>query len=93
MRNLSQTGVGPVVQENLKVGTSLQLELTVPNQTLPIKMSGQVLWSKEIPLGPDPKKGVRVFFVGIRFYEMSPQIETHIKKALKAKNPGRIKPL
>ena len=93
MRNLSQTGVGLVVQENLKAGSSIQLELDVPNQAGPIKLSGRVIWSKEIPLGPDPRKGVRVFFIGIRFYEMSPQAEANLKKALESKGLGRTKPL
>lgn len=93
MRNLSQTGVGLVVQENLKVGSSIQLELNVPNQALPLKVSGRVMWSKEIPLGPDPQKGVRVFFIGIRFYEMNPQAEANLKKALGSKGLGRTQPL
>lgn len=82
MRNLSQTGMGLLVQENLRVGTSLQLEIMVPTQGLPIKLSGQVVWAKEIRLGPDAKGGTRVFFIGIRFFAISPQVEATIKRAL-----------
>lgn len=80
-RDLSRTGVGLVVQERLEVGSSLQLELTLPKRAQALQLLGQVRWAKEVP--PRLKEDdSRTFFIGVQFLKMDPALESELKQAL-----------
>jgi hypothetical protein len=53
-RDVSRIGAGIVVPEQMKVGTPIHMELTLPDGAAPWMVIGRVAWSKEVPVRADP---------------------------------------
>ena len=77
-RDLSQTGVGLVVRERLRIGSQIQLECTLPGQPFPMGVSGKVVWVREMNSDSE-----RLFYVGVRFFKLDPKVETQLETVLK----------
>ena len=84
MQDLSSTGVGLVLRERLEPGTTLSLELTLPNRAAPVSLLGRVAWSREVPTHPKSPSNNRLFFAGIQFYSMDLRLEAELTTALRS---------
>lgn len=85
-RDVSQTGAGMTltVMEKIPVGALIQLELILPERPLPVSVTGEVRWTREVLSPTDPPGEPRLFHVGIRFQNITPEMGTLIAKALGA---------
>lgn len=84
-RDLSQTGVGLILEERLAPGMLVDLEFHLPNRTAPLEVTGKIAWSREVPHDhhtPPPK---RLFFAGVQFHQMGPEKESILAKALQTR--------
>ncbi len=90
-RDVSSTGVGLVVTERLTAGSQIELSLTFPGETSPLKVIGQVAWSREVSSSVDSQvsylQDTRLFFVGLRFQGLDPQIQQRLIETLGGKRP------
>ncbi len=68
IKNISTGGICLIVYEELNESEVLDLEIYPPEDTVPIKAVGRVVWVKEFIIG-DPAKGRR-FDVGIEFIKI-----------------------
>ena len=85
-RDVSQTGAGMTltVLERMPVGCAIQLELLLPERPSAIQVTGEVVWTKEAT-PPDPPPGEpRLFHMGVRFHNITPELGSLIAKALGA---------
>ena len=71
--NISKSGLCMVTYEKLEEKKYLDLELEVPDFPAPIKVTGEVAWTKD--LKTTDADGKRLFYVGIRFYKITPDTE------------------
>lgn len=71
--NISKKGLCLVTYEKLKEKSFLSLELDFPDFSKPVKLTGQVMWTKD--LQKHDKEGRRLFNVGIRFFKINPEAE------------------
>ena len=89
-RDLSQTGVGLVLEERLESGSFIYLEFALSDRLGPVGVTGKVAWSREVPHAdphtPPPK---RLFFAGVQFHQMEPEKEKILAQALKGKQEAR----
>ena len=81
-RDVSQTGACLIVEERLSPGSALELEFVLPNQSQPIWFLGEVVWQKELSQSASQGNN-RIFYVGIQFKNLNPQIEKELTQALK----------
>jgi len=79
--NISSRGVCIVTFERMKDKGYIDLEMDIPNTPKPIKLIGQVMWTKD--LQTQDKDGRRLFFAGIRFTKIDPKSEALIISHLK----------
>ncbi len=77
-RDLSATGVALVVSERLEIGSRIQMELSLPNRSAPLMVTGQVIWRREGP-GADQ----RIFYIGVHFLGLQPETSKALTEALK----------
>ncbi|MBI3318390.1 MAG: PilZ domain-containing protein [Candidatus Omnitrophica bacterium] len=82
-RDVSQTGVGLLLQEKLEAGTHVELELTLSGQEKPVIAFAEIVWSKEVS-SREGSGGVRNFFTGLRFKGMDPAVEKRLGMMLKS---------
>ena len=85
IRDVSQTGVGLVMEERLETGSELKLEMTLPDRTAPFAITGRVAWAKEILAKRQSDRAKRIFFVGIQFMGIPPETAEQILKVLHGK--------
>ncbi len=85
IRDLSQTGVGIILQEIFEPGSDIHLEFTPPGQQAPLTVTGQVIWTKEVYPVRKPFQDIRFYFVGIRFYDTQRETVAHLAAALEKK--------
>lgn len=71
--NISRTGLSIVTYERLDKKTNIDMELEVPGFSRPVRAMGQVMWTKELPNMDE--KGRRLFYAGVRFYNINPEHE------------------
>lgn len=71
--NISKSGLCLVTYEKLEEKKYIDLELEVPNFTAPVKLTGQVVWTKD--LKTLDAEGRRLFYTGIRFHKITPNTE------------------
>lgn len=85
-RDVSQTGAGMTitVMERIPVGSLIQLEMLLPERPQPVSVTGEVRWTREVPAPGDPPGEPRLFHVGLRFNNITPEMGTLIAKALGA---------
>lgn len=74
--NLSQKGLCLSTYEKLKEKNFLDLEIEVPGFSKPVKLIGEVVWTK--PLKSSDSQGRRIFYVGIKFSKIDPESEAKI---------------
>lgn len=85
-RDVSQTGAGMTITvlEKMPVGCFLQLEILLPERPAPILVTGEVVWTREAS-GPEPPPGQpRLFYMGVRFHNITPELGALIARALGA---------
>lgn len=73
MLNISRRGLCISTYDKLKEKDSLAIEIEVPGFPKPIKLTGCVMWVKELP-SPD-KQGRRMFYTGLQFEKINPEAE------------------
>ena len=73
MSNISRTGLCISTYEKLKEKDALDLEIEIPGFSKPVKLTGVVMWVKELQAGDD--HGRRVFYTGIKFCKINPESE------------------
>jgi PilZ domain len=73
MRNISRKGLCISTYEKLKEKDNLEIEIEVPGFSKPIKLTGCVMWVKELR-SPDDH-GRRMFYTGMRFGKITPEAE------------------
>jgi len=73
MKNISKKGLCISTYEKLKKEDTLDVEIKVPGFPKPMKLTGSVIWVKELRL-PD-KDGRRLFYTGLRFGKINPESE------------------
>ena len=85
-RDVSQTGAGMTltVMERIPVGSLIQLELILPERPAAVSVTGEVRWTREVPASAGSPGEPRLFHVGIRFQNITPEMGTLIAKALGA---------
>ena len=71
--NISSRGICILTYERLRDNGYLDLEMEVPNMTRPIKIIGQVVWTKD--LHRQDREGRRLFYAGVRFSKINPKYE------------------
>ena len=72
-RNISRAGLCLSTYEKLKKKDRLEIEIEVPGSSKPVKLTGSVMWIKELRSGDD--QGRRMFYTGIMFRKISPDVE------------------
>ncbi len=86
MRNISRKGLCISTYEKLKQKDTLELEIEVPGFSKPVKLTGSVMWVKELRL-PD-EHGRRLFYTGLSFGKIGPDAEailiTHLNTLKRA---------
>ena len=66
--NISARGVGLLLDEKIKEGTILGLEIKIPREERIVKVTSKVVWSRESP--EDEKNSTKRFFnTGLRFFK------------------------
>lgn len=90
--DISETGVGLVVQNYLQTGSTLQLEFTIPGLPNPLPVTGTVVWVRPVRPRDGRSSEEKLFFIGVQFLNADPAIAAHLKALLgiaaKAPPPG-----
>lgn len=73
MQNVSKKGMCISTYEKLKEKDSLEIEIEVSSFSKPVKLTGSVIWVKELK-SPDDH-GRRIFYTGIMFGKINPESE------------------
>lgn len=73
MRNISTKGLCISTYEKLEKKDMLDLEIEVPGFSKPVRLTGSVMWVKE--LRSADKDGRRMFYTGLRFVKIDPGSE------------------
>jgi len=73
MRNVSRKGLCVSTYEKLKNKDTLAVEIEVPGFSKPVRLTGTVIWVKELRF-PD-KEGRRLFYTGIKFRKIDSESE------------------
>lgn len=82
--NLSQRGLFVETSQNFSLGERLCLFISLPNQSDPIKMFGEVVWkgaSPSVDLNNNPVHGI-----GIKFLDYNPDGDQLVTGFLSGKN-------
>ncbi|MEA3329075.1 MAG: PilZ domain-containing protein [Candidatus Omnitrophota bacterium] len=77
-RDISGGGIKFPVEEKLKKGAGLDLEIEIPDGQEPIKALGQVVWIKKSTFRRS--KGMNYFEIGVKFVEIKPFNRNRISK-------------
>lgn len=85
-RDVSQTGAGMTITvlEKMPVGCMIHLELLLPERPSAIQVTGEVVWTKEATAPEPPPGEPRLFHMGVRFHNITPELGSLIAKALGA---------
>lgn len=83
-RDISLGGINLALGEKFLPGTSLSLQLNLPNSSKPILTQGEIVWVKEIS-GRFTREGPRSFATGIKFTRLSPENEAMLREFIKQK--------
>lgn len=75
-RNISLGGMNLALNEKLLPGTTLQLQLDIPESPKPIFAQGEIVWTKEISEKFTRQKEQRLFATGIKFIQVRADDET-----------------
>lgn len=78
VRNISVKGVFISCIRPFEKGDIIELKFQLPNMDSPIKVKGQVVWSRSEPEGKSKIRGM-----GIRFLNLTPWDEEAIKNFMK----------
>jgi len=73
MVNLSRKGICISTYEKLKEKDTLRMEIEVPGFSKPVKLTGYVMWIKELRSRDDRDR--RIFYTGIKFGKIDPGSE------------------
>ena len=73
-KNVSEGGVSFIVYERLQKGTTLDMQIQVPFDSMPIFAKGIVMWVKKVG-----EEHVKSFEVGVKFSEIDPRDEKRFK--------------
>jgi len=73
MSNISRAGLCISTYEKLKEKDALDLEIEIPGFSKPVKLTGIVMWVKELRTGDG--HGRRMFYTGIKFCKVTPESE------------------
>jgi len=84
-RNISVGGVNLALDEKLFPGTTLELELSLPQRPRPVLVQGKIVWLKEISPKFGRKKEQRFFAAGIQFTRINAQDEAALKDFISRK--------
>ena len=91
--DLSETGVGLVVQHYLAAGSRIQLEFAIPGLPNPLPVIGTVAWVRPVHPRDGRSQEEKLFFVGVQFLNADPAIAVHLKAlfgiAAKTLPPGK----
>ncbi len=83
-KDISGGGIRFPVNQRLPQGAKLQLELKLPQETLPIQAQAEVVWSAR-------SRGRRTYEVGCQFTKIDPldrgRIIRHVHEALRQRKP------
>lgn len=71
--NISRKGLCLLAYEKLRTKSYLDLEIDLPGFSKPIKVTGQIVWTKD--LQARDAEGRRLFYMGIRFARINPEFE------------------
>ncbi len=74
-RNISLGGINLALSEKLLPGTTIQLQLNMPQSPRPIFTKGKVVWVREISEKFTKEKEQRAFATGIQFTQIHPHAE------------------
>ena len=81
-RDVSETGAGLVIREQLEPGFPLHLEFAIPGKSAPLSVKAEVVWTRPLLQKSEDPTQERLFFVGIRFFNIDPQLSSELVKAL-----------
>lgn len=73
MKNISTKGLCISTYEKLAKKDMLDMEIEVPGFSRPVRLTGSVMWVKE--LRSADKEGRRMFYTGLRFRKIDPGSE------------------
>ena len=71
--DISRKGLCLLTYEKLRLKDWLSLEVELPDFSRPVKLTGQVVWIKD--LQSHDEQGRRLFYVGIKFSKIKPEFE------------------
>ena len=77
VKNVGGNGIGVVTEELFDPGTSLEVELRLPDVTEPIAFLGEIVWSKPVG-GPQQQYHNPTAEMGIKFLRIDPHALTMI---------------
>ena len=77
--DISETGVGLVIQHFIEKGSRLQLEFTIPGLPNPLPVTGTVVWIRPVRPKDGRSPEEKLFFVGVQFLNADPAIAVHLK--------------
>jgi hypothetical protein len=72
-QNVSRKGLCISSYEKFNQKDKLEIEIEVPGFSKLVKLTGSVMWVKELS-SPD-EQGRRIFYTGVKFYHISPESE------------------
>lgn len=75
--NISEGGIRIGSINPLKIGTKLKLALYIPGRPSPVKVEGEVIWSKLLK-----DKAEEYLVLGVKFSELDPLSKEVIRTAL-----------
>ncbi len=78
--NVSEGGVGVILNEKLHVPTELTVELFAPDRERPIEAKGEVVWLKEVSSSADAPQ---LFDTGIKFTKINSADQTYLRNLVK----------
>jgi len=86
--NISKKGLCLLTYEKLKEKTFLDMEMDVPRFSKPIRVTGHVVWTKD--LQARDAQGRRLFYIGIRFARINPESESVLLTHLGVLKPDQL---
>ena len=60
----------------------MHLEFLIPGKSNPLSVQAEVIWTRPVPQKSEDTTQERLFFIGIRFNNVNPQVNSELVKAL-----------
>ena len=87
-RDISAGGTKLILEQKMSPGSLLEMDVALPQEKNPLKVTGKVAWQREIP-GDIKKDGIRRFATGIEFVRISHADRQRLSQFVKTQVLGK----